>query len=233
MTGGDDAPDACGCGDRTAARSSAAELEKVARSRRTPQAVAQRARIVLMTADGVCARRHRLSNSASRSRRFASGAPAMSKKAWLDCATSRARAARELWTISAWPILLNQALQTRPAKQTHWSVRSFAAEANISKDMAHRLFRAAEHRAAPLAQLQAVQRPGLRREGARHHGAVPEPARSRAGAVRGREEPDPGAGAHAAAAADGASATSRVSPTTTFAMAPPRCSPHSMWPTAR
>lgn len=39
--------------------------------------------------------------------------------------------------------LLNQALQTRPAKQTHWSVRSFAAEADISKDMAHRLFRAA------------------------------------------------------------------------------------------
>ena len=30
-----------------------AELEKVARSRRTPQAVAQRVRIVLMTADGV------------------------------------------------------------------------------------------------------------------------------------------------------------------------------------
>ena len=29
------------------------ELEKVARSRRTPQAVAQRARIVLMTADGI------------------------------------------------------------------------------------------------------------------------------------------------------------------------------------
>jgi hypothetical protein len=39
--------------------------------------------------------------------------------------------------------LLNQALQTRPVKQTHWSVRNFAAEANTSKDMAHRLFRAA------------------------------------------------------------------------------------------
>ena len=30
-----------------------AELEKVARSRRTPQSVAQRARIVLMTAEGI------------------------------------------------------------------------------------------------------------------------------------------------------------------------------------
>lgn len=39
--------------------------------------------------------------------------------------------------------LLSKALQTRPAKQTHWSVQSFAAEASISKDMAHRLFRAA------------------------------------------------------------------------------------------
>lgn len=39
--------------------------------------------------------------------------------------------------------LLNQALQTRPSKQTLWSMRSFAAEADISKDMAHRLFQVA------------------------------------------------------------------------------------------
>lgn len=34
-------------------REQRAELQKVARSRRTPQAVAQRARIVLMTAEGI------------------------------------------------------------------------------------------------------------------------------------------------------------------------------------
>ncbi len=34
-------------------REQRAELEKVARSRRTPQAVVQRARIVLMTAEGI------------------------------------------------------------------------------------------------------------------------------------------------------------------------------------
>ncbi len=45
--------------------------------------------------------------------------------------------------------LLNRALQTRPVKQTHWSVRSLAAEASISKDMAHRLFRAASIAAHP------------------------------------------------------------------------------------
>ena len=46
-------------------------------------------------------------------------------------------------------------------------------------------------RSASFTQLQAVERSGVRGEGARHHRAVPEPAGSRARAVRGREEPDP------------------------------------------
>jgi transposase len=43
---------------------------------------------------------------------------------------------------------LSKALQTRPAKQVHWSVRSFAAESAISKDMAHRQFREAVRRSS-------------------------------------------------------------------------------------
>ncbi len=39
--------------------------------------------------------------------------------------------------------LLNKASQTRPAKQIHWRVRSFAAEAQSSNDMMQRLVRAA------------------------------------------------------------------------------------------
>src|SRR6266542_6863773 len=44
--------------------------------------------------------------------------------------------------------------------------------------------------------LEAVQRPAVHRQGPRPRGAVPEPARGRGGAVRGRKVADPGAGPH-------------------------------------
>ena len=131
------------------------ELEKVARSRRTPQAVAQRARIVLMTAAGMGpgAVGEELGVSQPtirkwRARYAEQGLPGLRS----EPRPGRPRSLDDQRVAD----LLNQALQTRPAKQTHWSVRSFAAEANISKDMAHRLFRAASI-APPLTQLQAVQ----------------------------------------------------------------------------
>ncbi len=58
--------------------------------------------------------------------------------------------------------------------------------------------------AAPAEELQAVHRSVLCREGARHCRLVPEPARLRAGALGGREEPDSGAQSHPAVAAHGA-----------------------------
>lgn len=118
------------------------ELEKVARSRRTPQAVAQRARIVLMTAAGMRpgAVGEELGVSQPTIRRWRAryveeGLPGLRS----EPRPGRPRSLDDQRVAE----LLNQALQTRPTKQTHWSVRSFAAEANISKDMAHRLFRAA------------------------------------------------------------------------------------------
>jgi putative transposase len=126
-----------------------AELEKVARSRRTAQAVAQRARIVLMTADGIGpgAIGEQLSVSQPtirkwRARYVEEGLPGLRS----EPRPGRPRTLDDQRVAD----LLNRVLRTRPSKQTHWSVRSFAAEANISKDMAHRLFRAASiapHRA--------------------------------------------------------------------------------------
>lgn len=118
------------------------ELEKTARSRRTPQAIALRARIILMTADGAV--------PTIISEALAVSQPTIRKwraryvEQGLAGLRSEARPGRPR-SLDDQRVadLLNQALQTRPAKQTHWSVRSFAAEANISKDMAHRLFRAA------------------------------------------------------------------------------------------
>jgi putative transposase len=118
------------------------ELEKVVRSRRTAQAVAQRARIVLMTADGALpgAIGSELGVSQPtvrkwRARYLEQGLAGLRS----EPRPGRPRSLDDQRVAD----LLNLALQTRPAKQTHWSVRSFAAEAGISKDMAHRLFRAA------------------------------------------------------------------------------------------
>jgi putative transposase len=118
------------------------ELEQVARSRRTPQAVALRARIVLLTADGFApsAIAEELGTSQPtirkwRARYVEDGLAGLRN----EPRPGRPRSLDDQRVAD----LLNQALQTRPAKQTHWSVRSFAAEAHISKDMAHRLFRTA------------------------------------------------------------------------------------------
>jgi hypothetical protein len=81
------------------------ELEKVARSRRTPQAVAHRARIVLMTAQGIPPPRAPLvSHSVCRNPRCASGVLDTLRTVCRGCATSLGRDTREHWTISAWPI---------------------------------------------------------------------------------------------------------------------------------
>lgn len=118
------------------------ELERVARSRRTPQAVAQRVRIVLLTAQSMAPSLigEQLGVSQPTIRKWR----ARYAEAGLAGLRNEPRPGRPR-TLDDQRVadLLNQALQTRPSKQTHWSVRSFAAEANISKDMAHRLFRAA------------------------------------------------------------------------------------------
>lgn len=118
-----------------------AELEKAARSRRTAQAVAQRARIVLLTAEGLSPSviGEQLGVSQPTIRKWR----ARYQECGLAGLRTEARPGRPR-TLDDQRVadLLNRALQTRPAKQTHWSVRSFAAEAGISKDMAHRLFRA-------------------------------------------------------------------------------------------
>lgn len=115
------------------------ELERVTRSRRTPQALVLRAQIVLLSVDGFA--------PSTIAEVLETTQPTIRKwraryvEAGLAGLRSEARPGRPR-SLDDQRVadLLNKALQTRPAKQTHWSVRSFAAEANISKDMAHRLF---------------------------------------------------------------------------------------------
>src|SRR5580765_8455213 len=95
------------------------ELEKVVRSRRTPQAVAQRARIVLLTADGVGpgAIGEQLGMSQPTIRRWR----ARYVEQGLPGPRSEPRPGRPR-TLDDQRVadLLNRALQTRPLKQTHW-----------------------------------------------------------------------------------------------------------------
>jgi len=79
-----------------------AELEKVARSRRTPQAVAQRARIVLMTAEGISpgAVGEQLGVSQPTVRKWRAR---YVEDGLAGCATSLVPAVRAHWTISVWP----------------------------------------------------------------------------------------------------------------------------------
>ena len=117
-------------------------LTRLVRARRTPQALALRARIVLMTAEHVrpSAIAQQLSVSQPTVRKWRlryvqEGLRGLRN----EPRPGRPRSLDDQQVAD----LLTRALQTRPAKQTHWSVRSFAAETAISKDMAHRLFRAA------------------------------------------------------------------------------------------
>jgi len=55
--------------------------------------------------------------------------------------------------------------------------------------------------AAPQPSFQTESRSAVHRQSPRHRRPLPQPARPRLGAVRGREEPDSGAGPHGAASA--------------------------------
>jgi len=118
------------------------ELEALVRSRRTPQAVALRSRIVLMTAEGIrpVAIGKQLGISQPTVRKWRSRYVEQSLPGLRSELRSGRPCSLDDQRVSD---LLNKVLHTRPAKQTHWSVRSFATEAGISKDMAHRLFSAA------------------------------------------------------------------------------------------
>ena len=121
----------------------ALDIAKAQRSRRTTQAVALRARIILLTADGFAPTTiaEELGTSQPtvrkwRARYVEDGLAGLRN----EPRPGRPRSLDDQRVAD----LLNPALQTRPAKQTHWSVRSFAAEANISaRTWRNRLFRAA------------------------------------------------------------------------------------------
>ena len=141
--------------------------------------------------------------------------------------------------------VISRTLESLPADGTHWSSRGRGSCAALpSGDRAkpdgqgerpvHRHGAAdlagLRPAAAPGRDLQALDRPRLRRQGARRGRAGHGPAGPGAGPVRRREKPDPGARPHPAAAADAPGPGRAALARPQAAMARPRCSRRSMSP---
>jgi transposase len=116
------------------------QLEAIQRSRSMPAGIVRRAKIILFSADG-------MSNADIAERLDASPFTVGTwRKRFLsdrmqglhdELRTGRPRSMSDEEVAT----LINKALQTKPSKATHWSVRSFAKEANVTASMTHRLFR--------------------------------------------------------------------------------------------
>src|ERR1700730_11533012 len=63
-------------------------------------------------------------------------------------------------------------LESTPADATHWSTRAMAKRSGLSQTMVSRIWRAFGVAAAPGGGFQALQRPAVYRESARHRGSV-------------------------------------------------------------
>ena len=102
--------------------------------------------------------------------------------------------------------VVTRTLEAKPTDATHWSTRALARRAGPVADGRRPHLARLRPQAAPPRDVQAVDRPVLRREGPRRRRAVRGPAGAGHRAVRRREEPGPGPGPHPAdpAAAAGA-----------------------------
>jgi len=148
------------------------QLKGLTLRRKTAQALALRARIVLSCAEGVdnrvVASRQRVTpQTVSKWRaRFVE----QRLDGLLDAPRPGAPRTIEDTHVDA---VIAKTLESVPDGATHWSTRTMAREAGLSQT------------AAPAGDLQALHRPALCREGPRHRRAVPRSAAHGHGVVRG------------------------------------------------
>ena len=83
--------------------------------------------------------------------------------------------------------MIIKTLESRPEDATHWSTRSMAREAGVTAGCGDADLARVRAAAPPPGDLEALQGPAVHREGPRHLRPVPQPARTRGGAVRGRK----------------------------------------------
>ena len=174
-------------------------MTRLARSKRTSVRLAQRARIVLLAAQGMQNKDiaeqlgvgTRAGRALARALRSSRGLQGIERDLPRGAPPVKVDVAK----------LVELTTQSTPEAATHWSTRKMAAVLGVSASTVMRALAGQRPEAAPRARLQGLARPEVRREARRHRGPVPVPARARAGAVLRREEPGAGAGPHAARAA--------------------------------
>jgi transposase len=139
-------------------------LEGVVGNRKSPQHHVWRARIVLMTADGAGTMAIRAATGKGKptiwrwqARYMQDGADGLFR----DAPRGRAFAAASPDQIAA---VVERTLHEDPPVATHWTLRSMAKASGLAPSTIHRIWRDARAEAAPGRDLQALQRPEVRRE---------------------------------------------------------------------
>ena len=178
-------------------------LESLARSQSGAHREVVRAKALLMAADGVANTAIAASLSVS---------PA-SVKSWRDRFTEeglvklgqvrKGRGRKPSIPQSKIDEIIDLTQNYRPKGETHWSCRTMAAAAGVSKSTVQLVWHARGLKPHRVADVQTVQRPAVRGETGRCRRAVHEPAREGDRVMRGREVLGAGIGPHAGVAADG------------------------------
>ena len=157
-------------------------LEGYTRRRKTAQALALRARIVLGCASG-------LSNKAVAAReRVTVQTIGKWRRRFVERGVDglldepRPGVPRKIDDAKVESVIV-QTLESQPRGATHWSTRSMARHSGISTSSVGRIWRL-RPAAASRRDLQALHRSAICRQGPRHCRAVPQPARPCPGAVR-------------------------------------------------
>ena len=177
------------------------QLSGIAHSATLPYALVQRARMILASAEGL--------TNAAVARRVGVTPQTVGKwrrrfrAAGIQGLHDELRPGRpRTYDDDKVAAVISRALRETPDAATHWSTHAGACRGHCQEHGAA-LVRFVRGQAALGEDLQAVHRPVLHRESARHCRVVPQPAGPRDGPVCGREVADSGAQSHPADAADG------------------------------
>jgi transposase len=160
------------------------QLRSIARSRSLPHALVRRARIVLLSAEGV--------SNQTIAARCGVSVPTISH--WRRCWRERGVAGLHGELRPGRPrsygdeqvaALMRKVLHSRPPNATHWSVRTVAADTGISKSTVARYLALFGIQPQRSKSFKLSTDPLLHREGARRGGALAQPSGQGTGAVRG------------------------------------------------
>jgi transposase len=165
-----------------------ASLEALSRKRTASQSLAERARVVLTCADeGGVAPLTRVAARTGLSRESVRKCRVRFIEGGMDALADAPRpgAARKI-TDDQVEVLVTRTLTEKGRGQdSHWSTRTMAAETGLSQSSVSRIWRGLRSQAASGGDLEAVDGPGVHRQGPRRRRPVHVPAGARPGPGRG------------------------------------------------